>query len=214
MRKAFLLLILCALAMSSVVEVGAVTDHGLTWGVEVDQVFNYTITGVSEGERDSTSISYVVTDLPDIPEDVVDRYDIPWVQVTVYDENHTVLPQLGLNLMNSWPSGLPIGDWDLINQIFEDAFASDGTLDVISTASEWGVNEETSIGFLGYRVTTMFSKADGMLSKLTWELWSSGTLSTRIVIQRSSGLPIQTLAIIGVGAVAIIAVAIVFMKRR
>ena len=127
MRKAILLLILCTLVLVTPVQTNAVTDHGLTWGVEVGQFINYTLTASSlEGGKTTEPISYLVIYRPVIPLDVTERSDIQFAGVIVYDENGTIIPYLGLNLMYDFPTGLPIGNWGLINSIFSDYFEGEG----------------------------------------------------------------------------------------
>lgn len=216
MRKLLLILILCTLFFVNPVHSDAIIDHGLYWGVEEGQVFNYTLTATGEDQSVSYGISMHVTYLPVIPIDVSEHSDISSLSVAVFDENNTYIPFLGLDLMSNFPTGLPIGNWVHITTIFEDAWANREDLYVSQTATTWGVIQTGETFFGGYtlKTNTQFSKADGMVVSMTWEKLSDLIVAARVTIERSSGDLLIPLVIAGGAAVAVIGVVIVFLKKR
>ena len=209
----------------------AVNSQGLVWGVEVDQEIQYTLRIIVDfavptnpidlvvEDRDETyDIIYTVKDIPVIP-DSVDHYtEIPSVQGEMTFENGSSIS----SILESPPSPLfvkPIGNWELINGMYRVMVAtapSNYNFTWTDDPLTWGYTCTINYSYFIKTITTLYSKADGLVSTHSSiedysPLYTSELTFTRV---QELGNDTTTLLIIGVGLAAIVIVGLVAWKAR
>ncbi|MFW9910649.1 MAG: hypothetical protein ACFFEF_19005 [Candidatus Thorarchaeota archaeon] len=117
---------------SQVVDVAAINDQGLVWGIEVNDRFDYDVE--LEFHNSDTDISIndkmyvIVNELNTIPDHVtllshITIFSLSLGSYTTYWENGTTMDSLWLGIMNGMNPfvAYPIGNWRLLGEIFEDS---------------------------------------------------------------------------------------------
>lgn len=196
-----------------------VTNHGLTWGIEIGDRFDYhyaTRYSVSSSNRDY--YYYVEIDsLPTIPINVTES---PRINAASGNEYNTYFSFYFMNdteiefMAFHW-SAYPIGNWSLVKDLSLLMWNyTEDEIDIIDTETEWGmaisVDETRGV----HTDTVRYSKSDGALNllEMNWQYYD-GTF--RIIrTTRSTGSIVPLLIGVGTVTIAIIGVIVVVIKKR
>ena len=219
-------LILCA----HIVNVTAINDQGLVWGIEVNDRFDYVV----EMEYCSPSMNlslddrmYVIIDeLSTIPEHATELSDLTIFSLTLdsyttYWENGSIMDDLWFDVMempNPF-SAYPIGNWSLIAQIFGDAAP------VVITQEATTMNYSLiDFPVVGNVHETIFIKSNGApLSVIYNRIWDlTRTIHMNLtMIETPTTTDTNTgdgdsnlILILGIGTLVVAIVAIAIIRRK
>jgi len=196
----------------------AANTQGLTWAFSPGDRIDYTYridfgdTTYPYSILEGTYECYVIIDtLPEISEVVGIIPTITNMNVDQYLANGTEFYFLWI--------AVPIGNWTLLTELLENSMGSSTNVTLINTFTEWGYDQSYSYGGTQQNTVLRIAKSDGAIQYLKQEMiYTDETHNTLIELTRVGGsfLPIDdTLLIpIGIGAVAVIIILAVLVKRR
>lgn len=217
MRKRIsILLVFCILVIGTASSVAAITNHNLQWGFEVGDQFHYTYSG--DSTLGHTNFYVEIDAIPTIPTDVIESSEI-----RLSYEHYSFYQEDGTEMLSIQPWGIfPIGNWPLVQELFENSSSSD--YEWINTATEWGFTYTTThpdwdpdngAVSVDTTITGKFSKIDGAMNLYREVNDPSVGLTKTGQITRDGVQSIPYLYIgIGAGIVAILVIVVVVMKRR
>jgi hypothetical protein len=219
--------VLIILLLTGPLMASAVTDHGLTWGVEegdkIDYAFSLTRPGSGGGLPVNLDFYIIVNELTPIPDSVTDLPNITldsrfsW-NLTQYYSNGTLMDDSNFALVH----GYAIDNWSLVQELKILALPwiiGYEEWEWIDNDAEWGFTyNATDPGGAITHKTDLYSKTDGLLTKSESERHRvdySQIENYEIITRKgydfaNAYLPV---AFVGIG-VLIVIIAVIFIKKR
>lgn len=143
-----------------------IQQSNLTWGVSVDDEFQYMYSSTTPGNPDnSLEVSVIIDHLPIIDQNPQNMSQIPIIEVEVYFQNSSKwnLPPNMLEFLYSW--AVPIGDWALLSTFIETYNNSFSSLSVNEMDDCWRYNfiYDSNSSNQSYDIAILYQIDDGML---------------------------------------------------
>lgn len=198
-----------------------ISNHGLAWGIDVGDRFNYNFAILrSIPATNDINIDYyvVVDNLPNIPDNVTESPGLrasaaawEWNNYfSFYFMNDTEIT----SSIASW-SAFPLGNWTLIEG-FErtEINTTYWDIEIIDTDTEWGIVISADESIAVHTDTAKYSKVDGVLNffEMHWQYYEGGYRTYRTT--RLNG-GIDTTVVIGAAAlIGFTVVVVVALKKR
>jgi len=200
------------------------TSHGLIWGVEVGDIFNYHLAiRYTEQSRNIYLDYYVVVDsLPLIPDNISEIERVGSSSANEWNSyfsffftNDTeITPQTMVPTLH-W-SIFPIGNWTCIEEIeLSEINTTYWDVQTIDTDTEWGFIITADDVIAVHTDTVRYSKEDGALNLLEmhWQ-YDPGRFRTLSYIRVGEGLPLEMIVVVAGLTVFVAVVGVLFIKRR
>jgi hypothetical protein len=196
----------------------AASDQGLTWGIMEGQTFTFSVDESSETSNFTitTSVEYSfqvimeISSLPEIRADIDSLSELPPVDVNIKFGNCTD-PAALIPLWFSFI--MPVGNWALIDEFYQDLFGSMPGIIWIDNASVYGYSMSWDTYGGLYNCTLKYLKSDGFLLSMYVDeemLFSNFTMN----LVRQVGPDAMTVILVGGGVrIIVITVAILKMKK-
>jgi hypothetical protein len=212
-----------AATVNSVFEEAAI-NHGLYWGIEIGDSFNYHLTIRRTDSSGNYDIDYyiVLNSLPTIPENMTESPRLgsssanEWNNYfSFYFVNDTeITPQTSGPTLH-W-SAYPLGNWSLVEEYaLSEINTTLWDVQQVNTETEWGLTMTADERIAIHTDTVRYSKDEGALNflEMDWQYVDGGFRTVRY-IRVGEGAPLQL--VIGVAGVSIgaLAIALVVIKKR
>ena len=198
----------------------AASNQGFRWGVVENQILTYDVTMSSSVKNDTFQIQVQITDLSEIPENLLEVNDImPLVSTTVSFANQSSgTPDLGFEEIEVGVLFvLPVGNWSVLQELFSTYFNIIDGGSQTPNPTYWGYNVTVDMmNPLGeLNIESIYTKADGVLQHFEWIFVTSGDESYHVVIDRIAEFPIGiVIGVVIVGAIAVVAILIYIKMKR
>ena len=198
----------------------AASNQGFRWGVVENQILTYDVTMSSSVKNDTFQIQVQITDLSEIPENLLEVNDImPLVSTTVSFANQSIgTPDLGFEEIEVGVLFvLPVGNWSVLQELFSTYFNIIDGGSQTPNPTYWGYNVTVDMmNPLGeLNIESIYTKADGVLQHFEWIFVTSGDESYHVVIDRIAEFPIGiVIGVVIVGAIAVVAILIYIKMKR
>jgi hypothetical protein len=199
-------------------------SHGLSWGIEVGDRFNYHYSISHTDPTQNVALEYyvIVDNLPTISENISELQEVSassaneWNSYfSFYFMNDTEITPVTEVYTLHW-SVYPIGNWTCVKEsFFSDYNTTYWSAQLIDTETEWGITI-TGEDPLALRTETVkYSKEDGALNllEMNWQ-YTSGNFRLQRYTRVTGGVPLEI--IIGVASISIgvVILGIVIVRRR
>lgn len=202
----------------------ATINHGLYWGIEIGDTFNYHMAiRYTDSSRNIDLDYYVGLDnLPTILENITEFPRLTsssaneWNNYfSFYFVNGTeISPQTSVPILH-W-SAYPLGNWSLVDEYaLSEINTTYWDVQQIDTETDWGLTMTADESIAIHTDTVSYSKDDGALNllEMDWQ-YTEGTFRTISYIREGVGPSLQL--VIGVAGVSIgvLVIALVVLKKR
>ncbi len=199
----------------------AASNQGLSWGVTEGQQFTFSVDSHAElsimdltmTTDEAYNILMEIQNVPEIPEDIDSLSDFAGLTVDVTFANGTDIGQI-TPIPIPGALALPIGNWTLMETLYEAYFGSPPGLTIINDASYFGIELSTSVGDESQDITFKLLKSDGFLYSIEMNLNMTMLGEMTYTMTRLGGLDTTMLLIIGGAAIAVLVIVIVLYKMR